>query len=65
MTRREILDKARSSFGIVPEWLEKMPEEALGQYWASLDWLLRDTAISSRDKVLVAFGAASAIHCDY
>ncbi len=65
MNREEILDEARESFGSVPQWLESMPESVLQQVWGSLRWSLEDTALSVRDKTLVAFGAASAIHCQY
>jgi len=65
MNRNEILNQARESFGLVPRWLSDMPEEVLQQYWQTLNWVLKDTAMAARDKVLVAFGAAAAIHCTY
>ncbi len=42
-----------------------MPDAVLEQYWANLSWVLDDTEMAARDKALVAFGAASAIHCGY
>jgi hypothetical protein len=65
MNRKEVLAQARESFGLVPRWLEEMPDGALQQYWETFTWLLKDTALPVRDKVLIAFGAASAIHCSY
>jgi len=65
MTRQEILAQARQNFGLVPEWLNTMPDAVLDQYWATLTWMMSDTKLSSREKILVAFGAASAIHCEY
>ena len=65
MQRKKILEQARESLGLVPGWLEQMPDEALQSFWETLTWLNRRTALTTREKVLVAFGAASAIHCDY
>jgi AhpD family alkylhydroperoxidase len=65
MTRNEILKQAKENFGLVPQWLESMPDAALDQYWTMLNWVMQDTRLSARDKALVGFGAASAIHCSY
>ena len=43
----------------------QMPDAVLEQYWTTLSWVLGDTKLAARDKALVAFGAASAIHCSY
>ncbi len=45
--------------------MEIMPDPVLDQYWATLSWVLSDSALTARDKALVAFGAASATHCGY
>ena len=65
MARQEILDQITQSFGFVPGLLDQMPDAVLEQYWTTLSWVLGDTKLTSRDKALVAFGAASAIHCGY
>ena len=65
MTRQEVLRQVKEAFGIVPDWLSGMPDAALEQYWTTIQWLLSDTKMTARDKVLVAFGAAAAIHCGY
>jgi hypothetical protein len=65
MTKQEILNQAKENFGLVPEWMSSMPEEVLKQYWTALTWVLGDTEMAARDKVLIAFGAAAAIHCAY
>ena len=41
------------------------PDAVLEQWWTSIGWVLGDSALSGRDKILVAFGAAAAIHCEY
>lgn len=65
MSRDEILKEVEESFGFVPGWLGGMPDAVLDQYWAGLQWVMSDTKLASRDKVLVAYGAATAIHCGY
>jgi AhpD family alkylhydroperoxidase len=65
MARQQILEQAEQNFGLVPDFLREMPDAALEQYWATLNWVMSDTELSARDKALVAFGAASAIHCAY
>jgi hypothetical protein len=65
MAKQEVLGQITESFGFVPGIMEQMPEAILEQYWNILTWVLGDTSLSSRDKALVAFGAASAIHCPY
>ncbi len=65
MARQHILDQFEQDFGLVPDFLEQMPDPILEQYSNTLNWVLSDTTLSGRDKALVAFGAASAIHCTY
>ena len=65
MPRDEVLGQITEAFGFVPGLMEEMPEAVLEQYWGVLTWVLGDTSLSGRDKALVAFGAASAIHCPY
>ena len=65
MTRPQITEQLQQAFGFVPGWMEAMPDAVLDQYWTTLSWVLSDTALSGRDKALVAFGAAAATHCEY
>ena len=65
MARQQILDQFEQDFGLVPDFLSEMPDPVLEQYDNTLSWVLSDTALSARDKALVAFGAATAIHCTY
>jgi hypothetical protein len=65
MTRQEIYNQIKQAMGSVPGWMEGMPDSVLDQYWATTKWLMTDTGLSARDKALVAFGAASAVHCPY
>lgn len=64
-TRQENLNDIEESFGFIPGWLGDMPDEVLDQYWTNHVWMCSDTALSGRDKAMIAFGAAAAIHCAY
>ena len=65
MARQQLLEQVEQDFGLVPGFMAEMPDPVLEQYWTTLNWVLSDTALSARDKALVAFGAATAIHCSY
>lgn len=65
MSRQEILGQVEAAFGAVPGWFSGMPDAVMEQHWASIGWVMSDTALSQREKALVAFGAAAAIHCEY
>jgi alkylhydroperoxidase/carboxymuconolactone decarboxylase family protein YurZ len=65
MAEQETLEQVEQNFGLVPDFMADMPEAVLEQYWTTLNWVMSDTKLSARDKALVAFGAATAIHCGY
>jgi hypothetical protein len=65
MMREQILQDVRKTLGAVPDWISSFPDPQLEHMWGMLSWVLSDTALSSREKALVAFGAASAVHCPY
>ena len=65
MTRQEILDEIEGAMGFVPDWMNEMPDDVLEQYWTTEKWVGSDTKISARDKMLIGYGAAAAIHCPY
>jgi len=65
MSRQEILDQITQAFGFVPDHLGSASDAVLEQWWTELGWLQSDSALSARDKALVAFGAAAADHCEY
>ena len=64
-SRQDNLASIEEAFGFVPRWLDEMPDDVLDQYWTNHLWLCSDTALPLRDKMLIAFGAATAIHCHY
>ena len=65
MARQDILDQITQALGAVPDWLAGMPDPQLEHQWGMISWVLSDTVLSARDKALVSFGAAAAVHCPY
>ncbi len=65
MTRQEILDQISQTLGGVPGWLDSLPDSQLEHQWGLTAWFLSDSKLTARDKALVAFGAAGAVHCSY
>jgi AhpD family alkylhydroperoxidase len=64
-TRQENLSDIAQAFGFIPQWLSDMPDAVLDQYWSNHAWVCSDTALTGREKALIAFGAAAAIRCEY
>jgi hypothetical protein len=65
MARQDVLNEIQQTLGAVPAWLNGLPDPQLEHQWGLIAWLLSDTKLSGRDKALVAFGAAAAVHCPY
>ena len=65
MARQDVLDQITQTLGAVPDWLAGLPDPQLEHQWGLIGWVLSDTVLSARDKALVAFGAAAAVHCPY
>ena len=65
MQRQEILAQVQQMLGSVPGWIEGLPDPQLEHQWGLITWVLADSQLSARDKALVAYGAATAVHCPY
>ena len=65
MARQDILNEVEQAFGFIPDYYNEAPDAILEQWWTLLGWVLSDGALSSQQKALVAYGAATAIHCEY
>jgi hypothetical protein len=65
MTRPEVLQQIAQTLGAVPGWLEGLPDPQLAHQWGLIAWVLSDSQLTAREKALVAFGAAAAVHCPY
>lgn len=61
-TERDIIE----TLGQVPDFFKDMPDETLEREWAEWkQFQMEDTAISAREKQLIGFAVAAAIHCPY
>jgi hypothetical protein len=65
VARQDILNEVTQMLGAVPGWIEGIPDPQLEHQWELIKWVLSDTGLSAREKALVAFGAAEAVHCPY
>lgn len=65
MARKQALEEITQTLGAVPGWLEGLPDPQLEHQWGLVKWILSDSQLSARDKALVAFAAAEAVHCPY
>ena len=65
MARQDTLDQITVALGGVPGWLSSLPDSQLERQWALLAGSWSDSDLKARDKPLVSFGAAAAIHCPY
>ncbi len=66
MSREEILNDIKATLGIVPGWLEGMPDQALHDEWSALKgFVLTDTALPVKTKALIGLSAAAALRCHY
>jgi AhpD family alkylhydroperoxidase len=61
-TERDIIE----TLGQVPAFFASMPDETLEHEWAEFKrFQLEDTELTTREKELIGFGVAAAIHCPY
>ena len=65
MVRQEILDEIKQMFGLVPDYLSGMVDAQLSHQWELIKSYLTDGKLTTREKALVGFGAAAAVHCPY
>jgi hypothetical protein len=65
MTRQEIFDQISQTLGAVPGWFDGLSDSQPEHQWGLTLWLLSDSKLTARDKALVTFGAAAAVHCRY
>ena len=66
MARQDIITDIEATLGIVPGFMDGMGDMILEHTWSFLkDFLMVDTALSSKTKALIGIGAASTFRCDY
>lgn len=64
--REKIREEIRQAFGLVPSWVDEMPDSALGGFWSMMrDFQLGETAIPNKYKELIGLGVSGATRCRY
>jgi AhpD family alkylhydroperoxidase len=64
--RDAIREEIRQAFGLVPSWVDEMPDSALGGFWSMMrDFQLGETAIPNKYKELIGLGVSGATRCRY
>jgi AhpD family alkylhydroperoxidase len=66
MSRQEIESEIIETMGRVPDFFAAMPDYALESSWQDFKaFQLADTSLSAREKQLIGYAVAAAIHCPY
>jgi AhpD family alkylhydroperoxidase len=64
--KAELLADIRETFGLVPSWVENVPEKALPGFWQlQKEFYLGETAIPNKYKELIGLAVAGATRCKY
>lgn len=65
-SRAEVYREIKETFGLVPKWIEAMPDGVLVGFWATMrDFDLAETKIPNKYKELIGLGVAGATRCRY
>jgi AhpD family alkylhydroperoxidase len=66
MSRSDTERDIRETLGQIPDFFKEMPDDTLAREWAQWkEFQMQDSAISAREKQLIGFAVAAAIHCPY
>ena len=66
MSRSDVESDIRSTLGQVPSFFESMPDSTLENEWNEFKkFQLTDTELTVREKQLIGYAVAAAIHCPY
>ena len=65
-TRTEIQQEIKETLGILPGWLEEMPDGGLAGFWTmARDFWLKETKIPNKYKELIGVAVSGATRCKY
>jgi AhpD family alkylhydroperoxidase len=65
-TRSEVYKEVKETLGIVPQWIEQMPEGGLQGFWTmARDYWLKETKIPNKYKELIGIAVSGATRCKY
>ena len=66
MSRSDTEQDIIQTLGQVPDFFKDMPDDTLAREWAEWkSFQMEDSALSAREKQLIGFAVAAAIHCPY
>jgi AhpD family alkylhydroperoxidase len=64
--RQDTLKEITQALGLVPQWLEQMPEGGLQGFWGmARDFWLKETKIPNKYKELIGVAVSGATRCKY
>ena len=65
-TRNEVYEQVKQTLGLVPQWIEQMPEGGLQGFWGmARDFWLKETKIPGKYKELIGVALSGATRCRY
>ncbi len=65
-TRQDVYAEVKENMGLVPQWLEQMPEGVLQGFWVQArDFWLKETKIPNKYKELIGIAVSGATRCKY
>ncbi len=65
-TRQDVYKELQDALGLVPQWLEQMPEGVLQGFWGQTrDFWLKETKIPNKYKELIGVAVSGATRCKY
>jgi AhpD family alkylhydroperoxidase len=64
--RSEAFKEIEEAFGLVPQWVQEIPETAIGGFWGLFrDFYLAETKIPNKYKELIGVAVSGATRCRY
>lgn len=65
-TREEVYREVEQKLGMVPDWIQKMPDGMAAGFWhQARDFWLAETKLSPKTKELIGIAVAGATRCRY
>jgi len=65
-TRQEVYAEIKQAMGLVPQWIEQMPEGVMQGFWVQArDFWLKETKIPNKYKELIGVAVSGATRCKY
>ncbi len=65
-TRQAVYAEIKKTLGLVPQWIEELPEGAAQGFWGmARDFWLKETKIPNKYKELIGVAVSGATRCKY